>query len=152
MMKEAPERGAMAFGHIVARPLRAGMTMQSVTADDAVEGTVDAAESWLFDAYSKTGASSVPADLAPVAFGAMRYYSVQHGLNDIWNQCLWEGWRLTNEGNKLLWGPADEPLATKLQASLVRQQENFMNDGLGRHAARRAAENDITPDSHRSHR
>jgi hypothetical protein len=127
MMKEAEERGAMAFGHMVARPLRAGMTMQSMTADDAVEGTVDAAESWLFDAYAKTGTASIPADLAPVALGAIRYYSIQHGLNSIWNQCLWEGWRLTAESNKLLWSPADRPLATMLQASLVRQQENFMN-------------------------
>jgi hypothetical protein len=127
MMKEAHRQDAVAFGHIVARPLRAGMTMQSLTADEAIEGTVDAAESWLFDAYARVGQSTVPPDLAPLAFGAIGRYGIQHGLNDIWNQCLWEGWRLTQENNKILWFPSDRPLATKLQAALIRQAENFMN-------------------------
>jgi hypothetical protein len=127
MIKEAHKQDAVAFGHIATRPLRAGMTMQSVTADEAIEGTVDAAESWLFDAYGRNGQSTIPADLAPLAVGAIWRYGIQHGLNDIWNQCLWEGWRLTQEDNKNLWAPSDRPLATKLQAALIWQAENFMN-------------------------
>lgn len=128
MRANAHKEGAVAFGHIIGRPLRAGATGQSVTADESSEGTGDAVESWLYDAYVNSGHDgAVPADLAPVAFRAMKRYSIQHGLNDIWNQGIWEGWRLTSDGNELSWGPADKELATKLHAALVRQQENFMN-------------------------
>lgn len=123
----ALQEGAVAFGHVVARPLRAGSTKQRVTADEASEGTVDAVESWLFDIDPKASRRAEPANLAPIAMRAIRRYSIQHGLNVIWNQALWEGWRLTVEDSKITWSPPDFLLATKLEAALVRQHENFMN-------------------------
>lgn len=128
MMEEAQKDGAIAFGHMVLRPLRTGATGQSVSAEQAVEATVDAAESWLFDGYGKAKrAAKIANDLAPVAFRAMRRYSIQRGLNDLWNLCYWEGWRLTWEANKLVWTPSDRELATRLEAARIRQSENFMN-------------------------
>jgi hypothetical protein len=91
MTEKAHGEGAMAFGHIAGRPLRSGTTKQSVTADEVSEGSGDAIESWLFDAYAKVGEGAGSGDLASVALRAMARYSVQHGLNDIWNQGLWEG-------------------------------------------------------------
>jgi hypothetical protein len=127
-IKEAQHDGALAFGHMVLRPLRKGSTGQSLSADDAIEAAVDAAESWLFDAYAKAdGAAKIADDLASAAFSAMRRYSIQRGLNDLWNQCYWEGWRLISEDNKLVWTPSDWELATRLEAALIRQSENFMN-------------------------
>ncbi len=127
MMEQAYEEGAVSFGHVVNRPLKAGTTRQSVTGDEAVEGTGDVVELWLFDGYAKTGNGAGPEDLAPVAFRAIKRYSIQHGLNDIWNQGLWEDWRLMVDDRATTWGPSDVALATKLEAGLVRQRENFMN-------------------------
>jgi hypothetical protein len=126
MMKEA--EGAVSFGHIALRPLRAGSTGQSLSADDAIEAAVDAAESWLFDGYAKAdGTVKVANDLGPVAARAMRRYSIQRGLNSQWNHCYWEGWRLTPHGDELVWTPSDGELATRLEAARIRQSENFMN-------------------------
>ena len=57
----------------------------------------------------------------------MHRYSIQHALNDFWNQCCWEGSRLMMIDGQLTWVPEDRELATRLQAGLIRQAENFMN-------------------------
>ena len=133
-IEKAQNEGAVSFGHMALRPLPGGW--QSASADDFVEASVDAAESWLFDAYAKAevdasakaeDASKIANDLAPVASRAMLRYSIQHGLNDLWNQCYWEGWQLTQDGTKLVWAPSDRELATRLEAARIRQSENFMN-------------------------
>jgi hypothetical protein len=124
----AQDDGAVSFGHIVSKPFHIGSTGQSVSADDVVEAAVDAAESWLFDAYAKEPTPiKITEDLAPVASRTMMRYSIQHALNDVWNQCYWEGWRLVSDGGRLVWVPSDRELATRLEAARVRQSENFMN-------------------------
>ena len=128
MLQEAQNQGAISLGHMAARSLRIGASGQSASAEAAVEASVDAAESWLFDAYLKAnGAAEIANDLAPVAARVMRWYSIQHLLNDLWNQCYWEGWRLTTDEHKVIWGPTDRELATRLEAARIRQSENFMN-------------------------
>ena len=129
-MEQAHKEGAISFGHMALGPLPLGSTRQSATADDAIEAAVDAAKSWLFDAYASStveSAASIPEDLAPAAVRAIRRYSIQHGLNDLWNQCYWAGWRLTKVADDLIWAPSDMQLATRLQACRIRQAENFMN-------------------------
>jgi hypothetical protein len=127
-IKAAHEKGAVSFGHILLRPLREASTRQSISADDAIQAAVDAGESWIFDGYRKAGGTARDdLDLARVAARAMRRYSIQRGLNDLWNQSYWEGWRLTNLGDKFTWAPSNRSLATRLRAGLIRQSENFMN-------------------------
>jgi hypothetical protein len=129
-MEQAHKEGAIAFGHMALRPLPMGSTRQSATADDAMEAAVDAAESWLFDAHASASAESAaaaPDDLTPAAARVIRRYSIQHGLNDLWNQCYWGGWWLTQVGNDLVWVPGNIDLETRLQACRIRQTENFMN-------------------------
>ena len=95
---EAQGNGAVAFDHMVRQPLP-GQAGQHWSADDVIEIAVDAAKSWLFDALNKpiddTGA---PKDLAPLAIKAMQRYSIQHEINSLWNQALWEGWQLSSRG------------------------------------------------------
>jgi hypothetical protein len=49
-MAQAQTEGALAFDHLVARPLAGGPPGQNASADDVVEAAVDGVESWLFDA------------------------------------------------------------------------------------------------------
>jgi hypothetical protein len=129
-MEQAHQEGAISFGHMALRPLPPGSRRQSATADDSIEAAVDAAESWLFDAYASPAVESgatIPDDLAPTAASAIRRYSIQRGHNDLWNQCYWTGWRLTKVGDNLVWAPGDIQLATRLEACRIRQAENFMN-------------------------
>ena len=125
---EAQGNGAVAFDHMVRQPLPGRQAGQHWSADDVIEIAVDAAESWLFDALNKpiddTGA---PKDLAPLAIKAMQRYSIQHGINSLWNQALWEGWQLSQQGDDLVWSPADRTITTVIEASRMRQEANFLN-------------------------
>jgi hypothetical protein len=129
MLKQAQNEGAISFGHITSRPFRIDGDGQSGSADNIIEVAVDAAESWLFNAYNGKpgGSAQVAGDLSKIAARAMRRYSIQHGLNDLWNQGCWEGWRLFMKDGKPVWAASDTELATRLEASRVRQAENFMN-------------------------
>lgn len=102
MMRGAKDDDAISFGYRVARPLRAQPGEQRMSLDDVTEAAGDCVESWLFDAWAKPSrGGEIAKDLAPVAAGAMRRYSIQHALNDLWNECCWEGLRL--EGVMYFW-------------------------------------------------
>ncbi len=92
MMTGAQEDDAISFGYLTARPLPAGPGGQRVSFDDVTEAAGDSVESWLFDAWAKPGnGGEIANNLAPIAARAMHRYSIQHALNDFWNQCCWKG-------------------------------------------------------------
>ncbi len=123
---EAPD--VVSFENMVRRPLPNSAYGQTISSDDALEATVDAFESWLFDAYRlPTADTHEKADLNLAWASACRRYSFQRGLNDIWNQGIWEGWRLSAKNGTLYFEPTDYPVATRLEAAQIRQQSNFMN-------------------------
>ena len=125
---EAQANGAVAFDHLVSQLLPGGPAGQHCSAGDIIEAGVDAAESWLFDALTNSiDNTSAPKDLAPLAVRAMQRYSIQHGINDLWNQALWEGWQFSQQGGDLVWSPADRTITTVIEASRIRQEANFLN-------------------------
>jgi hypothetical protein len=126
-VKGAIDDGAISYGHLVSKPFASG-TGQSVSAEGVVDASVDAAESWLFDIKGqKQPFGDPPDDLADLTTRTVGRYSMQRGLNTLWNQCLWEGWRPVPAKGGLSWGPQDLETATLLEASKTRQAENFMN-------------------------
>lgn len=125
--QEAIAAGAFAYGHVTGTPFETGLG-QKIDALSVIDTSVDAVESWLFDIDPAKTANGAPiADLQVLAARTARRYSVQYGLNLIWKQCLWEGWRPNVIRNVTAWEPQDLELATLLEASRVRQAENFMN-------------------------
>ena len=89
---------------------------ENLAADDAVESAVDAAKSWLFDGYAKIGGGAQDdLDLAPIAMDTIRQYGIQHSLNDLWNRCYWQGWRLKGGGG-----------GRKLEAGCIRHSQNIL--------------------------
>jgi hypothetical protein len=124
---QAYARGAIDLNYIAAQPIP-GAVAQNVTPHSFIETVVDAAESWLFDAYREhPHVEHAPPNLAPIAVRATRRYCLQGQLNNLWNQALWEGWYLSSENNTPLWVPGDRQLATLIEAWRVRQESNFMN-------------------------
>lgn len=125
--KDAIDDGALSLGHLVSKPFAAG-TGQAVSVEGITDATVDAAESWLFDINNrKSTVGTPPDDLSDLATRTVRRYSIQRGLNTIWNQCLWEGWRPVSTKKGTHWAPRDIAAATLLEATKIRQAENFMN-------------------------
>lgn len=124
----AQEKGAMAIDHLMSQPLDGAMPGQILTSSALTEIVTDAAESWLFDAYRlPASGTKAPSDLSTIVKSASLRYSIQHGLNDLWNQCLWEGWHIDVDMGHLTWVPGDRGFATLVQAWLARQESNFMS-------------------------
>lgn len=62
-----------------------------------------------------------------LAARTIRHDSIQYGLNSIWKQCLYEGWRPALTDGVTVWGPADIESDRLLEATRIRRSENFMN-------------------------
>ena len=125
--RQAIESGALSYGHITGAQFETG-SGQRVDALTIIDTAVDASESWLFDIDpNKTSVDPEPPDLRPLATRMVKRYSMQYGLNAIWKQCLWEGWRPISVQDVTLWGPKDVELAKLLEASRIREAENLMN-------------------------
>ena len=125
--KDVIADGALSFGHLVSKPFASG-TGQSISVEGVTDATVDAAESWLFDIASREPhVGAPPDDFSGIVARTVRRYSIQRGLNTIWNACLWEGWRPTSTSVGMRWAPKDIAAATLLEATKIRQAENFMN-------------------------
>ena len=128
-MTHASDSGALAMDHLADQPLAGGYPGQQVSSSAYIEAAIDGAESWLFDALRlPVNGDEPPADLAPLAILGAQRYSIQHALNDMWNQAAWEGWHLVaGDEDALVWSPSDKKLATLVDACRVRQESNFMN-------------------------
>jgi len=118
----------VALDHLVDQQILTCLSGQTASVGDVVETIVDGAESWLFD-IAKNSASDEepPADLLKIGIEANAKYNVQHTLNHLWNQAIWEGWQLTNEAGKLVFAPIDRKAATLIEATRARQAANFMD-------------------------
>ncbi|TKV71669.1 hypothetical protein FDV58_39320 [Bradyrhizobium elkanii] len=125
--RDAIAAGALSYGHITGTQFDTGLG-QKVDALTMIDTSVDASESWLFDIEpTKTRTGVVESDLRALAARTAQRYCVQYGLNSIWKQCLWEGWRPSSMQGFNIWGPQDVELAKLLEATRVRQAENLMN-------------------------
>ena len=130
---QAHERGAVALDYLVAQPFADGAGRKSEPSS-FTDTIVDVAEAWLFDAYSERPTVELaPSNLAPIAVRAARRYSLQHILNALWREALWEGWYLNFKNNPPLWVPGDRQLATLIEAWRLRPGGKFYEFCLGRY-------------------
>ena len=126
-LRESLEEGVQSITYMSARPLSGAF--EDLSADDATDIAVDSAKSWLFDAYAKKRASAYDdgdIDLLSTALHTLRQYSTQGAINDLWNRCYWQGWRLKYFDGNVLCVPEDVALETKLEAGCIRHTQNFI--------------------------
>jgi hypothetical protein len=121
--------GLTDMDRVTALPLN-GPNGQPATLEDIVDAAGDAVESWLYDACAAPAASPGSASLNDSDAAAVRNlqrYSIQHGLHDLWQQALWEGWELTVHENRCLWTPSDRRFALLFDAWQIRNRSNALN-------------------------
>jgi len=96
--------------------------------EGVVDASVDAAESWLFDINGqKQRFGDPPADMAELATRTVRRYSMQRGLNTLWNQCLWRAGGPFRQRAGLAGGRRISETATFAGGVEDQASENFMN-------------------------
>jgi hypothetical protein len=92
--KAAVNAGPLIFDHLANTPIGAGDGLSKVDAGSWTDAATDAVDSWLFEAVDIQNNPPVPSDLAAVAFGNLQRFSLQHSHYELWQQALWEDWRL----------------------------------------------------------
>jgi hypothetical protein len=110
-------------------PIGGGDGVFKLDAASLVDATTDAVDSWLYEAADVAGGMSDHPNLAAVAVKNAHRLSLQRAHYDLWQQALWEDWRLSKygpDGRNFLFAPADTEVAALLDACLTRKESNFM--------------------------
>lgn len=105
-------------------PQLAGVAGQTATLEDVSDMTVDATESWLYAASSLPPGGAWPAKADRFAKQALTRCSLQRGLNDLWQQGLWEGWNFDAREERSYWAPDDPDFALLFDAWQTRLRSN----------------------------
>lgn len=120
-------RALVAMDELHARPVNFPRTGQELSSTDLLDAAGDSIEGWIFDAAraAAAGSGAMDRDALPVAAArGMQMYSIQHGINDLWQQALWEGWHLHADQKGLRWSPRDVGLALRCHAWQTRSRSN----------------------------
>ena len=124
--KAATEAGTMSMDQLANLPIASCDGLFEVDAGSHMDAATDAVDSWIYEAADLPNEGNVPPELGSVAAQHMTRFSIQRGHYDLWQQALWEDWRLTSQDNRLVFAPADPDLAALQDAWLLRKQSNFM--------------------------
>lgn len=119
--------GAISLDHAIRSGISGGVPGQSAEIDTLVEAIVEATELWLKATPTTEGPSYHSQNLAKVASQSLLRYTLQRAHNGLWQQALWEGWRL-DQSQGLRWKPSDRGFASLMYAWNVRQVSNSTND------------------------
>lgn len=106
-IKSALGAGALSFDALVGQPVETPFEGVRISTDDLNESSIDSLESWLFDTSKLplTESNTVNYDEA-CAFAALRY-SIQHGMNDLWNGVFWDDLEVVENETTIRIGPKD---------------------------------------------
>lgn len=108
-------------------PIGLGDGLSKVDASSQTDAATDAIDSWLFDAVDIQGDPPVPSDLSAVAASNLQRFSLHRGHYDVWQQALWEGWRLISAEDQLVFAPADRDVAKLADVWRLRQESVFIS-------------------------
>lgn len=122
----AIENSPISTDQLANLPIKAPNGLFEVDANSRLDAATDAVDSWLFEATGYSDQMSMPADLRRSAAASVRRFSMQRGHFDLWQQALWENWRLVNRAGRNIFAPVDSNLAALREAWLLRKQSNFM--------------------------
>jgi len=124
--KVAANAGLKTQDQLANVPIRSADGLFNVDAGSRIDAATDAIESWLYEAGTFEGNPPTATDLLGTAIGMVQRYCLQRSHYDLWQQALWEDWRLISREQRLMFVPATQELKELQDAWLMRQQSNFM--------------------------
>ncbi len=96
---------------------------KNLSRDDLTTAIVDTLPHWFFEAKNLKGEREpISTDFGLLELRAGRVLSVEAGLRDLWMSALWEARELKNEGEDLIFGPADRESDAYWFASQMRAE------------------------------
>ena len=128
-IRESANSGILSFTHLASNPIKTALAGQMVSPDDIIASLVDAIESWIFDASNIKHPIPQNENINFSEIRRLAYYKYvfQRGINDRWNQCLWEDIRIFGSSDNMLWAPKNIEYATLKEAWHYRQMDNSMS-------------------------
>jgi hypothetical protein len=133
--RSAADVGLVILDHLTNSPIRTSDGLFEVDASSHTDAATDATASWLFEAVDLSGNAPVPANLLEVAFSNLRRFSLQRSHYDLWQQALWENWRMVKVDEQLEFAPTDRDMAKLTDAWRLRQESIFTSSGWTEMAA-----------------
>ena len=124
--KVVEESGPVTMDQLANVSIRRADGLFEVDAGSFSDAATDLTESWLYEAVDIADGLSQYEKLDEAAALNSRRFSIQRGHYELWQHALWQDWRLTRDGQYLLFSPADRKLASLFDAYVIRQQSNFM--------------------------
>lgn len=133
--KATVNAGPVILDHLANTPIGSGDGLFKVDASSRTDAATDAIDSWLFDAVDIQSNPPVPSDLAAVAAGNLQRFSLHRSHYDVWQQALWEDWRLISAEEHLVFTPADRDMAKLADVWRLRQESIFTSSAWKEMAA-----------------
>lgn len=131
----AADAGLVTLDYLTNAPIGTSDGLFEVDANSRTDAATDAADSWLFEAVDLPGNPPVPANLLGVAVSNFRRFSLQRSHYDLWQQALWEDWRVVKVDEQLVFAPTDRDMAKLTDAWRFRQESIFTSSGWTEMAA-----------------
>ncbi|PRX09022.1 UNVERIFIED_ORG: hypothetical protein BCL66_10899 [Martelella mediterranea] len=105
------------------RLIRTSYIGNALPADDLNDALVDTLPLWLYQAFERPeGDLRIDCDFTQLGVSALRAFSLEKSLSQLWQQCLWQDWRLAGDGDRLTLRPNNREAETLRYAWLYRQQ------------------------------
>ncbi|WP_428663062.1 hypothetical protein [Reyranella sp.] len=123
---EADDSDSLILDDLSNKQIRGGAGVP-LGVDDANETSIDAIESWIYDALQTPGTSEPTGDLTVTAIKGIRAYTWRKAMNALWNDARHQGWFVEESDAAAFWRPSDHELEKLIAACLQRQQLNLLN-------------------------
>ena len=124
--RAAAKKETMSVDQLAAVTVKSHDGLFEVDAGSRLDATVDAVDSWIFEAVDGPLNGPSPPDLAVASIMNMRRFGGQRAHFDLWQQALWEDWRLGRHEEQWVFIPGDWDMAALQDAWLHRKESNFM--------------------------
>ncbi|MBB3268774.1 hypothetical protein FHW79_006449 [Azospirillum sp. OGB3] len=104
-VKKLIRGGETSLDRLASTPL--GGNIQSLSAGDMFDNTVDAVELWLKKNAYVNAKNDVISNYGGVAAAALMYCSIEKGYASLWQQTIWNDWKLIDDDGAVIHAPCD---------------------------------------------
>lgn len=125
-LKAAADEGKTAILDEMGAMRVMGGAGQPLAVADLNEASVEAVESWLYDALNAPGSGTASGNLTTAAVRGVQAYGWRKALNSLWNEARYLGAYVLTSGDRMYWLPDDADLEKLISACRERQEMNLL--------------------------